>query len=117
MDEYPIEDLEITPRMADLLRVFLEDPGVPHYGFDLMRRTRQPSGTLYPLLAKMQAARWLTVGTEDIDPSKAGRPARRFYRITGAAVLAARAQLTALSQRYAPPAPVLPRLEPNGGTL
>ena len=103
--------------MADLLRVFLEDPGVPRYGFDLMRRTSQPSGTLYPLLAKMQAAKWLTVGKEDIDPSKAGRPARRFYRITGAAVLAARAQLTALSLRYAPPDPGRPRLAPNGGTL
>ena len=45
------EDLELTPKMADVIKVFLEDPAEPRYGFELMRIARQPSGTLYPILA------------------------------------------------------------------
>ena len=53
----------------------------------------QPSGTLYPILMKFERAGWLTAGKEDIDPKTEGRPARRFYRITGSGALAAHLQL------------------------
>jgi PadR family transcriptional regulator, regulatory protein PadR len=111
------EDLELTPKMADVIKVFLENPAKPRYGFELMRITRQPSGTLYPIMAKFEKHGWLTVGTEDIDPRAEGRPARRFYRISGAAVAAARVQLAALHERYRPPARVRARLRPEGGSL
>lgn len=94
--------------MADILKVFLEEPDRPRYGFELMRRTGQPSGSLYPLLAKLEQAGWLTGGKEDIDPRAEGRAPRRFYRITGAAVEAAHMQLAALSERYRPPARAAP---------
>ena len=71
---------------------------------------------VYPILAKFEQAGWLTGGKEDIDPHAEGRPPRRFYRITGAAIPAARAQLAALSERYRPPAITRPRLAPHGGT-
>lgn len=102
--------------MAAVIKVFLEDPQQPRYGFDLMRRTRQPSGTLYPILARLERAGWLIGGREDIDPHAEGRPRRRTYHITGAAVAAARTQLAALSEQYRPPAPIRPRLAPNGST-
>jgi PadR family transcriptional regulator PadR len=112
----PLHDLELTPKMADVVKVFLEDPQRERYGFELMRITGQGSGAIYPNLAKLQRAGWLTVGKEDIDPRLAGRPARRFYRITGAAVSVARVQLAALSARYRPPT-AAPRLAPGGATL
>jgi len=115
--EPPIQDLDLTPRMADVIKVFLEDPQRPRYGLELMRLTGQGSGTLYPNLAKFEEAGWLTGGREDIDPRTEGRPRRRFYRITGAAVLAAHAQLAALSEHYRPPALKRPRLAPHGGAL
>lgn len=115
--EPSIQPLELTPKMAAVLKIFLEDPMEPRYGFELMRRTGQPSGTLYPILAKLSHAGWLTAGKEDIDPRAEGRPSRRIYRITGAAVAVARTQLAALSEQYRPPAPILPRLAPRGGTL
>ena len=65
-----------------------------------MRITGQPSGTLYPNLAKLEKHGWLILGKENIDPKIEGRPARRFYKISGAAVPAARLQLAALSERY-----------------
>ena len=112
----PVEQLEPTPKMAAVIKVFLEDPQQPRYGFELMRRTGQPSGTLYPILAKLEQAGWLIGGKEDIDPHVEGRPPRRNYLIVGAAIAAARTQLAALSEQYRPPAPILPRLAPDGGT-
>jgi DNA-binding PadR family transcriptional regulator len=115
--EPAIQPLELTPKMAAVIKIFLEDPQQPRYGFELMRLTSQPSGTLYPILAKLKQAGWLTAGTEDIDPRAEGRPARRNYRISGAAVAVARTQLAALSEQYRPPATLRTRLATDGGTL
>jgi PadR family transcriptional regulator, regulatory protein PadR len=101
-----LKDLDLTPRMAEVIKVFLEDPAQERYGFELMRITGMPSGSLYPLLARFEAAGWLTTGREQIDPRSEGRPARRFYRIESAAIAAARQQLAELSERYRPPSPV-----------
>jgi PadR family transcriptional regulator, regulatory protein PadR len=109
-----VDDLDITPNMAKVLKIFLEDPGQPRYGLELMRATRVPSGTMYPLLARLEKAEWLTKGREDIDPRTEGRPPRLHYTITGAAITAARLQLAALSRQYAPPAPRAGRTEPRG---
>lgn len=109
-----MQDLDITPKMAMVLKVFLEDPDQPRYGFELMRLTGMASGSLYPMLARLEGAGWLTRGKEDIDPRAAGRPARTNYLITGAAVSAARVQLAALSEQFRPPAPA--KLRPQGGT-
>jgi len=35
------------------------------------------------MLARLEAARWLSSEWEQIDASKEGRPRRRFYNITG----------------------------------
>lgn len=117
MDDQPIEDLDLTPKMADVVKVFLADPTKGRYGYELMRLTGMSSSYLYPTLAKLEKAGWLTAGKEDIDPHAAGRPPRRVYRISGAAVTVARVQLAALSERYRPPRPGQPRLQPRGGTL
>ena len=109
-----MQDLDITPKMARVLKVFLEDPGQPRYGFELMKLTGMASGSLYPMLAKLEGAGWLTRGKEEIDPRAAGRPARLHYTITGAAASAARVQLAALSEQYRPPVPG--RLRPHGST-
>jgi len=114
--EPPAEDLDLTPKMAAVIKVFLEDTQKPRYGLELMRLVGQPSGTLYPILMKFERAGWLTAGKEDIDPRKEGRPARRFYRITGCGALAAHRQLDELSERYRPPAANRPRLVPQGST-
>jgi DNA-binding PadR family transcriptional regulator len=102
--------------MAAVIKVFLEDPQQPRYGFELMRRTGQPSGTLYPILAKLEHAGWLIGDREHIDPHAEGRPPRRVYCITGAAVALARTELAALSEQYRPPVPIRTRYVTDGGT-
>jgi len=106
--------------MAQVLKIFLTDPGQPRYGFELMRLTGMPSGSLYPLLARLEGAGWLARGKEDIDPKAVGRPPRVNYTIPGDAVPVARMKLAELSERFRPPVqdprPGLGRLRPDWGT-
>src|ERR1039457_796078 len=113
----PFQALDLTPKMADAIKPFHDDHLKRWYGADVLSRTGQASGYLYPALAKFEKNGWLTSGREDIDPRTAGRPPRRFYRITDAGLAVARTQLATLSQRYALPAPVRPRLAPNTGAV
>ena len=41
-----------------------------------------PSGTIHPILGRLERLGWVESRWEDIDPSQAGRPARRYYRLT-----------------------------------
>ena len=34
--------------------MLVADPAAQHYGYDLMKAARLPSGTLYPMLARLQ---------------------------------------------------------------
>lgn len=83
----------MTRQTLGLLRVLLEDPSADWYGFDLMKRTRLKSGTLYPILMRLEHAGWLSSRAEDVDPREAGRAARRLYRLTGEGERAARAEV------------------------
>jgi PadR family transcriptional regulator, regulatory protein PadR len=60
-------------------------------GADLIRTCHLPSGTLYPILIRLEEYGWVKSRWEDLDPSEAGRPRRRLYTITkvGAANAAA----------------------------
>ncbi|MFJ9785136.1 PadR family transcriptional regulator [Amycolatopsis sp. NPDC101161] len=51
------------------------------YGLELCAETGLPSGTIYPILARLEKAGWLAYELEDIDPSESGRPRRRYYRL------------------------------------
>ena len=61
------------------------------YGFEMMRVTGLPSGTVYPLLRRLEHAGLVFSTWEDVDPSEEGRPQRRVYVATeeGKKVLAA----------------------------
>jgi PadR family transcriptional regulator PadR len=110
----PDPDLRITSTVALVLRQFLDSPQEPRYGFDLMRSTGLQSGTLYPILARLKRAGWITSRQEDIDPAVAGRPVRQLYVIHPDALASARAQLAEMSERLRPP-PHWTRLRPRLG--
>lgn len=75
-----------TPRMTVptqlVLRALLLEPGVELYGLEIGTAAGLPSGTVHPILARLEAWGWLTSRWEDVDPRVAGRPARRYYRLT-----------------------------------
>lgn len=100
--ESSIRDLELTPALAALIRVFLADAERPRYGSELMRHAHQNSGTFYRNLAALEQAGWITGGTEHIDPSVEHRPPRRFYRITRPAVFQVYPKLALLGESAKP---------------
>ena len=102
--------------VAKVLRVFLDDPEAARYGLELMKATGLPSGSLYPVLGRLERAGWLRSRREQIDPAVEGRPPRRYYELTPDGLAEARTELAALAEQVRPPARVLPGLtRPNGG--
>jgi PadR family transcriptional regulator PadR len=73
----------MTRTTRDLLAAFMQDPTGEHYGLALAEATRLSSGTLYPILARLEAAGLLSSRWEEISESEEGRPRRRYYRLTG----------------------------------
>jgi PadR family transcriptional regulator PadR len=54
------------------------------YGFDIMDATGLPSGTVYPILSKLEDSGFLKSRWEDPRVARREkRPARRSYEITG----------------------------------
>lgn len=90
----------VTLNTAAVLRLFLEDPEFPLYAMELMKCTGLPSGTMYPLLRRLEGDGWLASAREDIDPREHGRPARVYYRLVPEAVGPAVEVLTGLSEMF-----------------
>jgi DNA-binding PadR family transcriptional regulator len=88
--------LRVTAAVSKVLAAFLEDPQADRYGLDLMRVSGHPSGTLYPILLRLQNAGWVEAYWEEIDPVAAGRPARRYYRLTPDGRISAHTEIAAL---------------------
>lgn len=78
-----------------VLEELLKDPTADHYGFAIMGRTCLRSGTVYPILARLEKEGWLASFSEEGDPVVLGRRLRRFYRLTGMGATAARDELGA----------------------
>ncbi len=90
-----------TPRLSPetllVLERFVERPGDWRYGYELSRGTGLKSGTLYPILMRLEKhslleARW--VATED------GVPPRHTYRLTPNGLELARSKLAESRNRW-----------------
>ena len=75
-------DVRMSLQTLKELEAFLENPTDPLSGSDVQKRSRLASGTLYPILLRLEAAGWFVSRWESIDPAAEGRPRRRLYRIT-----------------------------------
>lgn len=94
-----------------VLQVFLEEASRERYGSDVGAQAGLPSGTVHPILARLEGVGWLESRWEDIDPRVAGRPARRYYRLTESGALAAP---TALARAHRPRHPFAVPLPASG---
>ena len=83
-------DIKLSAAGLRLVRQFCDDPTQRWSGTELSKKTGLGSGTLYPLLAKLEKAGWLTPEWEVIDPREAGRPRRRYYKLTAVGARSAR---------------------------
>ena len=87
----------MTTAVAKILAAFLAAPDDDRYGLEIMRDTGLASGTLYPILVRLERAGWVTAAWEEIDPVAEGRPSRRYYRLTPHGVTTGRSELAALN--------------------
>jgi PadR family transcriptional regulator, regulatory protein PadR len=75
-------DIRMTIPTQVILSTFANRPLERLSGADIFKCTGIGSGTIYPVLIRLEKAGWLKSEKEDIDPKEAGRPARTFYRFT-----------------------------------
>ncbi|MBV8144591.1 MAG: helix-turn-helix transcriptional regulator [Gammaproteobacteria bacterium] len=75
-------DVRMSLQTLRVLDAFLASPAEELAGADVHKRSGLASGTLYPILLRLESAGWFVSRWERIDPSSAGRPRRRLYRLT-----------------------------------
>lgn len=75
-----------SPRMTLstqlVLRALLGRPTHEFYGLELCAAAGLASGTVHPILARLERFGWLQSRWEELDPHEAGRPRRRYYCLT-----------------------------------
>jgi PadR family transcriptional regulator PadR len=77
------DEPRITGPTLKVLGALMASGRVELSGSDIARATKLASGTLYPILFRLERAKWLESEWEAGDPEALGRPRRRFYRVTG----------------------------------
>jgi DNA-binding PadR family transcriptional regulator len=92
-----------------LLGALMADPAKEFYGLELVQLAGLASGTVHPILARLESYGWLESRWEDEDPRRAGRPRRRYYRLTPDGVVHA----TRALERARTPVSLLARLAPG----
>lgn len=78
----PDRDVRMSLQTLRVLEAFLENPTDEFSGAEVQKRGHIASGTLYPILLRLESAGWFVSRWENIDPSSHGRPRRRLYRLT-----------------------------------
>jgi PadR family transcriptional regulator PadR len=77
------ENVRLSERGLRVLRLLIDQPLAARSGAEIAKITKIGSGTLYPLLARLEAVGWLTSQWENVVASEVGRPRRRLYKLTG----------------------------------
>jgi PadR family transcriptional regulator, regulatory protein PadR len=98
--------IEKQPRMTmqtmAVLGTMLQAPTADWYGLELATKVDLKSGTIYPILARLERFGWLSSTWEDAEPSEEKRPRRRIYKLTGEGERAAREVANELLAKVAP---------------
>ena len=64
-----------------VLQTLLLEPEREMYGLELCHSAGLPSGTIHPILARLEKVGWLRSRWEEVDPAEQGRPRRRYYSL------------------------------------
>lgn len=91
----------ITPATLDVLSVLVWSSEDMH-GFALAREAGRPTGSIYLILNRLEAAGWVDSYWETVNAQHEGRPRRRFYRLNPDGLTAARELLAERRKNVAP---------------
>ena len=108
--------MKLTAPLERVLRVFLADSSARRYGYDLMKAARLPSGTLYPMLARLEEQGLVTSEWEPPPVDASGRPPRKYYQLTGEGIRVARLELAQAARTAAAPRAVHGTAQPAPGS-
>ena len=78
----PATDIRLSLQTLRVLEAFLDNPAEELAGSDVQKRGKLASGTLYPILLRLESAGWSVSRWESVDPAHVDRPRRRLYRLT-----------------------------------
>lgn len=90
----------ITGPTLKVLGALLSSGHVELSGADISRATKLASGTLYPILFRLERAGWLESRWEEDDPKTLGRPRRQLYQVTALGARNARAAVKDLEPAF-----------------
>jgi PadR family transcriptional regulator PadR len=92
--------VKMTGPVQQVLRAMLEDAAVPRYGLEISKQAGLETGTLYPVMARLEGVGWVESHWEDPELSISdGRPRRRYYQLTRDGAEQARVALAEISGR------------------
>ncbi|MBV9162625.1 MAG: helix-turn-helix transcriptional regulator [Pseudonocardiales bacterium] len=74
-----------------VLRAMLDEPAREMYGLEICKAADLPSGTIHPILARLEGWGWLESRWED--KPAGGKPRKRYYRFSPGGAERARAAL------------------------
>lgn len=60
----------------------MDEPERELYGLEVCRLAELPTGTVHPILARLERAGWVMSRWEDVDAHEQGRPRRRYYQLS-----------------------------------
>jgi DNA-binding PadR family transcriptional regulator len=100
-----------------VLRALLDAPDFGMYGLQICQAAGLASGTIHPILARLEGNGFLNSTWEDVDPHEVGRPQRRYYSLSKDGAEFARAELAAAQTRLSPLQKLLPGISFHGGLI
>ncbi|MBV1852037.1 PadR family transcriptional regulator [Catellatospora tritici] len=88
-----LNKVRMTHTTQAVLAALLEDPTAPRYGFDIAQYAGIATGSLYPILARLEALGVVESYWEQQEQQIEGRPRRRYYKLTEDGAVSARQAL------------------------
>jgi len=92
-----VPDIRLSRQSLEILAVMIEGRDEDLHGRLIGKRAGVSSGTLFPALARLEGAGWISSREEDGDPAELGRPLQRIYNLTGPGETAARKEIAKLA--------------------
>ena len=86
----------VTAPTVDVLSILLES-SAPVFGLEIMKRSGRPSGTIYPILDRLERQGWIASEWEEHTDTQLRR--RRVYTFTPEGAAAAREVVAAAAPR------------------
>lgn len=78
-----VENIRLSPQTLRVIGALTSSGGRGLSGAEIGKETKLATGTLYPILFRLEEAGLLESEWEEGDPSALGRPRRRFYKVSG----------------------------------